>query len=93
VTPYLSKDGQVQVDSLAKNHERWAVEIKWRGRLSGKKELEKLNANAHGLAARPWFISKFGFTQDSIDFARQSGMMFSSQAELESLARLIKRDG
>lgn len=93
VTPYLSKDGQVQVDSLAENHERWAVEIKWRGRLSGKKELEKLNANAHGLAARPWFISKFGFTQEAIEFARQSGMMFSSQAELESLARFIKRSG
>jgi hypothetical protein len=90
VAPYLSPDGQVQVDSLAENHERWAVEIKWRGRLSGKKEMEKLAANAHNLAAKPWFISKVGFTQEAIEFARQSGMMFSSQTDLEALAKLVR---
>ena len=91
VAPYLSPDGQIQVDSLAENHERWAVEIKWRGRLSGKKELEKLAANARGLNARPWFISKTGFTQEALEYARQNGMMFSSQAELEVLVRLVNR--
>jgi hypothetical protein len=92
VVPYLSPDGQVQIDSLAEDHERWAVEIKWRGRLSGKKEIEKLVANAQSLAAKPWFISKGGFTQNAIEFARKSGVMFSSQAELETLARLVKRN-
>ena len=89
VTPYLSPDGQVQVDALAENHERWAVEIKWRGRLSGKKELEKLVAKAHSLAAKPWFISKVGFTAEALEFARQAGIMTSSQTELEALARLL----
>lgn len=90
VAPYLSPDGQVQVDSLAENHEHWAVEIKWRGRLSGKKEMEKLAANAKSLAAKPWFISKMGFTQEAIEFAHQNGVMLSSQADLEALARLVK---
>jgi uncharacterized protein len=90
VAPYLSPDGQVQVDSLAENHERWAVEIKWRGRLSGKKELEKLAANARSLSAKPWFISKLGFTQEALEFAHHSGIMLSSQAELEALAKLVR---
>jgi hypothetical protein len=89
VTPYLSPDGQVQVDSLAENHERWAVEIKWRGRLSGKKELERLAANALSLSAKPWFISKLGFTQEALAFARHSSIMLSSQADLEVLAKLV----
>jgi predicted transcriptional regulator len=89
VTPYLSPDGQVQVDSLAENHERWAVEIKWRGRLSGKKELERLAANALSLSAKPWFISKMGFTQEALEFARHSSIMLSSQADLEVLAKLV----
>jgi len=86
---YLSPDGQVQVDSPAENHERWAVEIKWRGRLSGKKELEKLAANARSLSARPWFISKKGFTQEALEFARHNDMLLSSQADLEILAKLV----
>jgi hypothetical protein len=95
VAPYLSPDGQVQVDSIAEtsdaeNHERWAVEIKWRGRLSGKKELEKLAANARSLSAKPWFISKLGFTQEALEFVRYSSMMLSSQADLEALAKLVR---
>jgi hypothetical protein len=95
VAPYLSPDGQVQVDSVAEsrdteNHERWAVEIKWRGRLTGKKEMEKLAENARSLGAKSWFISKVGFTQEATEYARQNGMMFSSQADLEALARLVK---
>lgn len=94
VAPHPSPDGQVQVDSVAEtsdaeNHERWAVEIKWRGRLSGKKELEKLAANARSLSARPWFISKMGFTQEALEFARHNDVLFSSQADLEVLAKLV----
>jgi hypothetical protein len=90
VSPYLSPDGQVQIDSLAENHERWAVEIKWRGRLTGKKEMEKLAANARALDAKAWFISKSGFTQEAIEFARIHGVMFSSRDELDMLASQVK---
>lgn len=98
--PYLSPDGQVQIDSVAESSaaesgdpepgERWAVEIKWRGRLSGKKELEKLAANARLVSAKPWFISKSGFTPEAIDYARQNDIMFSNQTDLETLAKLVR---
>jgi hypothetical protein len=42
VDPYLSPDGQIEIDALAVGSERWAIEIKWRGKLSGRKELERL---------------------------------------------------
>ena len=90
VGPFLSADGQVQIDSLAENHERWAVEIKWRGRLTGKKEMEKLAANARTLDAKAWFISKSGFTQEAVEFARIHGIMFSIRDDLEMLASLVK---
>ncbi len=35
IAPYRSSDGQVEVDALAEGDERWAVEVKWRGRLEG----------------------------------------------------------
>lgn len=91
VLPYLSPDGQVQVDALAEGQStRWVVEVKWRGRLSGRKELEKLAAHARRLEARPWFISKTGFTPDAIGFAHQEGVMISNQASFESLVKLVK---
>jgi hypothetical protein len=40
VAPYRSNDGQVEVDALAEGDERWVVEIKWRGKLAGVKELQ-----------------------------------------------------
>lgn len=61
VAPYLSPNGQVQVDSLAENQERWAVEIKWRRRLSGKRDgwggcssnhLDILSLPARSMSAR-----------------------------------------
>lgn len=88
--PYLSPDGQVQVDALAEGSQRWAVEIKWRGRLSGRKELEKLAERAQTLSARPWFISKIGFTTEALNYAQKAGVLVSSQADVEALTRLVK---
>jgi AAA+ ATPase superfamily predicted ATPase len=98
VASYRSEDGQVEVDALAEactepgsGEERWAVEIKWRGRLAGVKELQKLLAAARALAARPWFISRAGFTPEAKEFARREGVMTSSQAEIERLAEVVRR--
>ena len=41
VAPYLSPDGQVQINSLAENHERWAVDIKWHGQTERKERTGK----------------------------------------------------
>jgi hypothetical protein len=99
VMPYRSNDGQVEVDALAEarpepgrsGDERWAVEIKWRGRRTGAKELRKLQAKAETLLARPWLISRAGFTPEAEAFARREGIMISGQEEIERLADLLRR--
>lgn len=91
VAPYRSEDGQVEVDALAEGEERWAVEVKWRGRLAGMKELRKFSVTAEVLVARPWFISRAGFTPEAAVFARQKGMMISGQTEIERLTEAVRR--
>jgi len=99
VASYRSEDGQVEVDALAEartepgqsGEERWAVEIKWRGRLAGVKELQKLLVAARALMAQPWFISRAGFTPEAKEFARREGIMTSSQTEIERLAEVVRR--
>ena len=90
VAPYRSDDGQVEIDALAEGEERWAVEIKWRGRLTGVKEVQKLLAAAGTLSARPWFISRAGFTPKAEAFARRESIMISSQAEIKGLVEIIR---
>jgi hypothetical protein len=90
-TPYRSDDGQVEVDALAEGDERWAVEIKWRGKLVGVKELQRLMAAAQSLVARPWAISRVGFTPEAVALAHQEGIMISGQAEIEQLAKAVRR--
>ncbi len=89
VAPYRSVDGQVEVDALAEDGERWAVGIKWRGKLAGLKELQKLAQVAQTLSARAWFISRAGFTPEAEAYARQEGIMCSSREEIEALARIV----
>ena len=89
VIPYRSADGQLEVDALAENDERWVIEIKWRGKMVGVKEMQRLLAAAQTLLGRPWFISKAGFTPDAIDFARREGILWSHQQEMEQLAKII----
>jgi predicted transcriptional regulator len=89
--PYRSHDGQVEVDALAEGDARWVVEIKWRGKLVGVKELQELLSAAQSLAARPWAISRAGFTPEARTFAHEEGVMLSGQAEIEQLARMVRR--
>jgi DNA-binding Lrp family transcriptional regulator len=104
VRPYRSADGQVEVDVLAEIDasareavagealvagKEWAVEIKWRGRLAGKKELARLAAKAQVLGAQAWFISREGFTPDALAYARQAGILVSAREDTERLARTI----
>ena len=99
VAPYRSADGQAEVDALAEARtepgrsgaERWAVEIKWRGRLAGVKEVGRLLAAARALAARPWFISRAGFTPEAEAFARREGIMISDQAAIERLDKMLRQ--
>jgi len=91
IAPYRSADGQIELDALAEGDERWAVEIKWRGRLAGVKELQRLSLAAGTLGARPWFISRIGFTPEAEVLAHQEGTMISTQEQIERLAEVVRR--
>ncbi len=91
VEPYQTPDGQLEVDALGETDEgaRWAVELKWRGRASGRKELESLAARAETVRARAWFVSRGGFTAEARAYASAHGMLISARADLEQIERLV----
>jgi hypothetical protein len=95
VATYRSDDGQIEIDALAEAdkdaNELWAVEIKWRGKLAGVKEVQRLLAAAGTLGARPWFISRAGFTPEAEALARREGVMTSGREEMERLVEVVRR--
>ena len=38
----MSPDGQVEIDAIGEGPETWVVEVKWRSKRAGIKELRKL---------------------------------------------------
>lgn len=90
IEPYRSPDGQIEIDALAENGERWAVEIKWRQKRVGRAELDRLLAAATALQARPWCISQAGFTPEALAFAGEKGVLVSSAGDLAGLARMVR---
>ena len=57
---------------MGEGQERWVVEVKWRNKRSGIKELEKLHTHAQARKARAWFVSRSGFSADAIQYAIDS---------------------
>lgn len=90
VAPYRSPDGRVEVDALAEDDERWAVEIKWRGKATGEKELVALLEKAQALDARPWFVSRSGFAPAARVYASEHEILISTRTDLEKLERLLR---
>ena len=80
----------MEVDALAEGDERWAVEVKWRGKAAGEKELESLAIKAQDLKARPWFVSRAGFTPAARSYAADQGILISTRTDLEKLERAIR---
>jgi hypothetical protein len=89
VAPYRSADGQVEVDALAEGSQRWVVEIKWRSKLAGLKEMQKLLRNARALGGKAWYISQAGFTPEAITFAQENQILFSNRRQIEELAKEV----
>jgi predicted transcriptional regulator len=94
VKPYISPNGQIEIDALAEGSACWAVEVKWRGRLSGRKELEKLAASVNwliseGRSPQAWFISRAGFTPDALEFAQKVGILVSDGQAVEHLIKYL----
>lgn len=90
IKEYSSRNGNIQVDALAKNKENWAVEIKWSNRRSNKAELARFYQNTSSLADRHWFVSKNGFADAAIAFARENDIYISNLTDLQKLAKIIK---
>ena len=90
IEPYRSPDGQTEIDVLAENGERWAVEVKWRQKRVGRSELEQLLIAAAELQARPWCVSQAGFTPDALTFAVEKGVLISSAEDLAVLTKLAR---
>ncbi|MEW6406750.1 MAG: restriction endonuclease, partial [Chloroflexota bacterium] len=92
VGTYRSPDGQSELDALAETDTglRWAVEVKWRGRRAGVKEIEKLVEDARELGAKAWLISREGFTPRALEQAQNSGVMTSTEDDLRQLTKLLE---
>jgi len=90
IEPYRSPNGQTEIDALAENGERWAVEVKWRQKRVGRSELEQLLTAAAELQARPWCVSQAGFTPDALTFAAEKGVLISNADSLAALTKLIR---
>jgi len=70
------------------NGERWVVEVKWRQKRVGQRELEQLMEWAEQLQARPWCISQAGFTPEAVAYATERDMLISNADDLAALERV-----
>jgi hypothetical protein len=59
--------------------------------LAREMESQSLTQLAGTLGARPWFISRAGFTPEAEALARREGVMTSGREEMERLAKVVRR--
>ena len=97
VDVYRSPDGQVELDAVARTAtgETWVAEVKWGGRQAGRRELERLQANAEAAQLKApvtlWYISRSGFSQGARDYAREHAILLTDRAGFEALVRVVRR--
>ena len=89
VEPYVAADNAYELDALTEGDERWAVEIKWRNRRADYSDVSSFHAQALDLNARPWFIAKTGLTLAAEEYAREKGVLISTERELQALAERL----
>jgi AAA+ ATPase superfamily predicted ATPase len=93
VNRYQTEDGQVELDVLAtvSSGNGWIVEVKWKNKGAGKKELAKLVEHAQDRKAQGWYISKAGFTSDALSYAMEQGVYVSDEAGLQELKKVLSK--
>jgi hypothetical protein len=64
------------------------VEIKWRNKRVGKKEVERLAGYAKELNASGWLISRSGFTDEALVSAQNNKIFLSDRIGLRELRSL-----
>jgi len=105
VEPYVAPGNAYELDALAETRtepgqkartepsrgdgERWAVEVKWRNRRADYTDVTGFHAKALDLNARPWFIAKAGLTSSAEEYAREKGILMSTERELQRLAERL----
>jgi AAA+ ATPase superfamily predicted ATPase len=88
---FISDDGRTELDVLARNGVRWAVEVKWKSKAAGEKEVSAFFQKAAALADRCWYVSKAGFTREATVFASKKEMFLSSEREIGILKRELEK--
>jgi len=85
----VSPDGQIELDATGEGPERWVVEVKWRNKRAGIKELEKLHRHAQERLARGWFVSRSGFSADAVQYAVENDIFITDKDGLDILRKQI----
>jgi len=91
IEKYVSEDGETEIDILAENKTKWAVEIKWKTKAAGAKEIASFFKKASPLADRCWYISKAGFTEEAKVLATKKGILFSTEKEIHVLGSKVQK--
>jgi hypothetical protein len=89
VANFRSPNGRMEIDALGNGTERWAVEVKWKKKAVGLKELASFADLAESLADRLWYVSRAGFTTEGRKYAAERGILISEQQQLEGLIREV----
>jgi DNA-binding MarR family transcriptional regulator len=89
VESYTSSDGRVEIDAIGTGDTSWAVEVKWKGKAVGRKELEAFVGKTVTMSVKHWYVSKAGFTAGAREYAADVGIMLSGEAELQRLGELL----
>jgi AAA+ ATPase superfamily predicted ATPase len=84
---YTSEDGKTEIDVLGVTRTgKWAVEVKWKGKAAGVKEIERFLQKASPLADTCWYVSKVGFTKEARQLALTQSILISSEKDMRLLA-------
>lgn len=89
VEPYISADGTVELDAIGEGDTPWCVEVKWKGKAAGRKELEAFVGKIGTMSLKLWYVSKTGFTSGAKEYAADVGILLSGEAELQRLGNFL----
>ena len=89
VEPYTSPDGRIEIDGIGVGETSWAVEVKWKGKAVGYKELELFVGKTVTMSVKHWYVSKAGFTAGAKEYATAVGILLSGEAELQRLGEVL----
>ena len=86
VKPYTSLDGSIEIDAIGEGKIPWAVEVKWKGKAIGRKELDAFMRKTKEMSViKLWYVAKAGFTAEAKTYAGANGIMLSGEDELQRL--------